>query len=69
LTTITQSCIIVNMENRIRTLRAKNGWSRNRLAGLLSTTERTIYRWEVGQNYPTPVHQKALERLFKKNGV
>jgi ribosome-binding protein aMBF1 (putative translation factor) len=53
------------MKDRIRCLRAKNGWTALLLSRLLGVTERTIQRWERGDTQPNPLHLEKLEKLLK----
>lgn len=50
--------------NRLADLLEERDWHRSRVAGVLNIGERTVYRWEVGeQDIPTK-HLAALTELF-----
>ena len=40
------------LAEKIMTLRKKNGWSQEELAGKLGVSRQTISKWELAQSYP-----------------
>jgi transcriptional regulator with XRE-family HTH domain len=47
--------------------RELRGWSQSKVAEAISTTTRTINRWEQGKAFPYPYYRERLCALFGKN--
>ena len=52
------------LKARIKELRKQNDWSQKKLAGLIGTTEYSIYSWEVGRAEPSANFIIALAKAF-----
>ena len=52
-----------NWSEFIRRLRGRLGLTQGRLASLIGVSQRTISRWERGQDRPSMVHQRHLRDL------
>lgn len=50
----------------IKNWRKKVGLSREQVARVLDVSLQTLYRWEKGQDIPTPANRRRLLRLMKK---
>ncbi|MFC1865774.1 multiprotein-bridging factor 1 family protein [Chloroflexota bacterium] len=57
------------LQERIRTLRAKMGWSREQLARQIDVSLSSVQRWELYDVTPGKPAQKELNKLFKRAGI
>ena len=54
------------LQDKIRILRTKFGWSQETLARKIDVSLSTVQRWELRGTKPTRLAQRELEKLFKK---
>ena len=57
------------LQERIKTLRTKMGWSREALARQIDVSLSSVQRWELYGVKPSKPSQKELSKLFKKVGL
>jgi len=57
------------LQDKIKILRTKLGWSQETLARKIDVSLSTVQRWELKGTRPTKLAQKELEKLFKKAGM
>ena len=57
------------LQERIRELRSKMGWSREALARQIDVSLSSVQRWELYNVTPSKPSQKELGKLFKRAGL
>jgi DNA-binding transcriptional regulator YiaG len=57
------------LQEKIKELRAKMGWSREALARQMDVSLSSVQRWELYNVKPSKPAQKELTKLFKKAGL
>lgn len=57
------------LQDKIKILRTKLGWSQEDLARHIDVSLSTVQRWELKGTRPTKLARKELEKLFKKAGM
>ena len=57
------------LQDNIKILRTKLGWSQETLARKIDVSLSTVQRWELKGTRPTNLAKKELEKLFKKAGM
>jgi DNA-binding transcriptional regulator YiaG len=57
------------LQDKIKILRTKLGWSQETLARKIDVSLSTVQRWELKGTRPIKLAQKELEKLFKKAGM
>ena len=54
----------MNLGDKIMTLRRKQGWSQEELAGLCQVSRQSVSKWESGQSAPDLEKILVLSRIF-----
>ena len=57
------------VSQNIKALRAKMGWSQEKLARQIDVSLFTVQRWELRRTKPSKFAQKELDKLFKIAGL
>ena len=57
------------LNEKVKELRKKNGWTQEDLAREIGVTLSTVQRWEKQGGKPTRLPRRELRRLFKKAGI
>ena len=57
------------LQEKLKTLRHKMGWSQEDLARELNVSLSTVQRWEKGSGRPIRLARTELEKHFKKAGL
>ena len=57
------------LQERIKELRTKMGWSRETLARQMDVSLSSVQRWELYNVKPSKPAQKELNKLFKRAGL
>ena len=57
------------LQERIKELRTKMGWSQEELARQIDVSLSTVQRWEHRSIKPSRLGQRELNKLFKKAGI
>ena len=57
------------LQNRLKTLRHKMGWSQEDLAREINVSLSTVQRWENRGANPTRLARQELNRIFKQKGI
>ena len=60
---------MLNLQEKVKELRRKTGWSQEDLARQLDVSLSTVQRWEGKGAKPTRLAQRELKRLFLEAGV
>ena len=50
----------------LEAIRTKTGWNKQTIAERLGVTLMTLYRWENGENEPSPLALQKLRDLLKQ---
>lgn len=53
--------------SRLRQERERRGWSQNKLAELIGTTQVNVSRWETMASRPGPFFREKLAEVFDKS--
>jgi len=59
----------VELQETVKALRAKTGWTQEDLAREIGVSLSTVQRWESKGANPTRLARKELKKLFKKAGI
>jgi len=57
---------VAQLQEKIKTLRSKMGWSQEDLAREIDVSLSTVQRWEGKGSKPSRLARKELEKLFRK---
>ncbi len=57
------------LQQKVKELRSKKGWTQEDLAHKISVSLSTVQRWEKKGGEPTRLARRELQKLFLKNGV
>ena len=57
------------LQERLKELRAKMGWTQEDLARQLDVSLSTVQRWELKGAKPTRLAHRELMKLFRKAGI
>ena len=57
------------LNEKVKELRKKNGWTQEDLAQQIGVTLSTVQRWEKQGGQPTRLPRRELIRLFRKAGL
>ncbi len=57
------------LQDKLKTLRHKMGWSQEDLAREINVSLSTIQRWENKGANPTRLARQELTRIFKQNSI
>ena len=57
------------LQDKIKILRNKLGWSQEDLARHIDVSLSTVQRWEIKGVKPNRLARRELEKLFRKAGV
>lgn len=57
------------LQQKVKELRDKKGWTQEDLAHKISVSLSTVQRWEKKGGEPTRLARRELQKLFLKNGV
>jgi len=57
------------IQNKVKKLRKKMGWTQEYLARQIDVSLATIQRWEANKVIPSRLARKELSRLFRKAGI
>ena len=57
------------IQERIKELRTKMGWSRETLARQMDVSLSSVQRWELYNVKPSKPAQKELNKLFRRAGL
>ena len=57
------------LQDRLKTLRHKMGYSQEVLARQIGVSLSTVQRWEMKRVKPNNLAQRELKKLFKKAGI
>ena len=57
---------MAQLQEKIKTLRSKMGWSQEDLAREIDVSLSTVQRWEGKGSKPSRLARKELEKLFRK---
>ena len=60
---------MAQLQERIKELRTKMGWSRETLARQIDVSLSSVQRWELYNVKPSKPAKKELTKLFKKAGL
>ena len=60
---------IVDIQEKIRELRLKTGWTQEDLARTIDVSLSTMHRWEVKRVNPTRLARRALKKVFQEVGI
>lgn len=55
----------MDLTDKIRTLRKKNGWSQNEFANIIGVSRQTVSKWELGEVTPGNESLKKLSEIFQ----
>lgn len=58
-----------NLNEKVRELRKKKGWTQEEFAQKIGVTLSTVQRWEKQGGQPTRLPRRALARFFKEAGI
>ena len=58
-----------HLEERLKELRKKRGWTQEDLARKIDVSLSTVQRWEKQGAKPTRLARRELARLFQKAGI
>ena len=61
--------IIEHLREKIKALRAKNGWTQEDLAQEMGVSLSTIQRWEKQRARPTRLARREIKKFFDKAGI
>ncbi len=57
------------LQEKLRELRKKKGWTQEDLARKMNVSLSTVQRWEKKGGEPTRLARRELQRFFRKVGV
>ena len=57
------------LQDRLKTLRSKMGWSQEDLAREINVSLSTVQRWENKGANPTRLARQELSRIFRQKGI
>jgi ribosome-binding protein aMBF1 (putative translation factor) len=61
--------IMKSLQERVRDLRNRRGWTQEDLAREMEVSLSTVQRWENRGGEPTRLARRELRRLFREAGV
>ena len=64
-----EGVVMQQLQDKIKILRTKMGWSQEDLARHIDVSLSTVQRWEHREAKPMRLARRALDRLFKKAGI
>ena len=64
-----QAANVEQLSQRVKTLRSKMGWSREKLAREIGVSLSTVQRWELKNVKPSRLARRELKKLFKRAGL
>jgi len=58
-----------NLNEKVKELRKKKGWTQEEFAQKIGVTLSTVQRWKKQGGRPTRLPRRALARFFKEAGI